>query len=259
MTRRERLMENYEDALFALMMDEVAYREGQRLLEENKRLNQSPETQIPADMDKRCLKAIRQTFARQRRRAVGHTAFGAFRNVAAFALAAFIMYGTAYAAVPEVRIKTLNFLIETSDVATRLALDDGTGSWTGTSEKGFTDSAEGILRGYQLPKLPDGFVMVNEGNSPKSAWIRFTNPEGAVIYVSIADAAGMSRYVDTEDAESIEETQIHGYEGLLAEKGNRVSITWGDTDHNNFVSITCQGLEKGQVVEFAEGIEFVAQ
>ena len=35
MTRREKLQENFEDALFALLMEEVAEQEGQRLLEEN--------------------------------------------------------------------------------------------------------------------------------------------------------------------------------------------------------------------------------
>ena len=35
MTRREMLLEQYEDALFALMMDEVAAVEGQKALEEN--------------------------------------------------------------------------------------------------------------------------------------------------------------------------------------------------------------------------------
>ncbi len=38
MTQREQLRDNYEDALFALLMDEFAEREGERLLEKNERL-----------------------------------------------------------------------------------------------------------------------------------------------------------------------------------------------------------------------------
>ena len=34
MTRREQLQEQYEDALFALLMDELARSEGEKLLEE---------------------------------------------------------------------------------------------------------------------------------------------------------------------------------------------------------------------------------
>lgn len=35
MTRRERLIENYEDALFSLLMDEVAESEGKKTMEGN--------------------------------------------------------------------------------------------------------------------------------------------------------------------------------------------------------------------------------
>ena len=38
MTKREQLREEYEDALFALMMDEFAVAEGEKALEENERL-----------------------------------------------------------------------------------------------------------------------------------------------------------------------------------------------------------------------------
>ena len=56
MTRREQLQEQYEDALFALLMDELARSEGEKLLEENERLKQEPDADIPDDVMKRCCK-----------------------------------------------------------------------------------------------------------------------------------------------------------------------------------------------------------
>ena len=56
MTRHEKLLENYEDALFALLMDEVAEQEGKRFLAENEQLKQNKKSAIPAEVDKRCLK-----------------------------------------------------------------------------------------------------------------------------------------------------------------------------------------------------------
>ena len=56
MTRREKLQENFEDALFALLMEEVAEQEGQRLLEENEKLKRDPESTVPPEVDRRCLK-----------------------------------------------------------------------------------------------------------------------------------------------------------------------------------------------------------
>ena len=54
MTRREMLMEQYEDALFALIMDEVAEVEGQKAIEENQRLKESGELVIPKEVSQRC-------------------------------------------------------------------------------------------------------------------------------------------------------------------------------------------------------------
>lgn len=39
---RQQLLENYEDALFALLMDDFAEREGEKLKAENERLKQDP-------------------------------------------------------------------------------------------------------------------------------------------------------------------------------------------------------------------------
>lgn len=58
MTRREMLMEQYEDALFALIMDEVAEVEGQKAIEENQRLKESGELVIPKEVSQRCQRVI---------------------------------------------------------------------------------------------------------------------------------------------------------------------------------------------------------
>ena len=48
MTKREQLREEYEDALFALMMDEFAVAEGEKALEENVRLKIDPVFVVPS-------------------------------------------------------------------------------------------------------------------------------------------------------------------------------------------------------------------
>lgn len=58
MTRREMLVERYEDALFALLMNEVAEAEGRKALEENQRLCDSGEMVIPEEVHRRCLRTI---------------------------------------------------------------------------------------------------------------------------------------------------------------------------------------------------------
>ena len=65
MTKREQLIEQYEDALFALLMDSVAEEEGKKAIELNERLKADPEAEVPAEVRRRCEKLIRHEFNRK--------------------------------------------------------------------------------------------------------------------------------------------------------------------------------------------------
>lgn len=65
MTKREELQERYEDALVALMMDELAQVEGRKALEENERLKNDSEFSVPSAAEQRCLRLISSYFVKQ--------------------------------------------------------------------------------------------------------------------------------------------------------------------------------------------------
>ena len=58
MKSKEQLWEDYEDALFALLMDKVAEDEGVRLYEENERLRRDPAAEVPPEFDRKSREAI---------------------------------------------------------------------------------------------------------------------------------------------------------------------------------------------------------
>ena len=62
MTHHEKLVERYEDALFALMMEDVAETEGEKLQELNEQLKRDPSAEIPRELDERCIRTIRTEF-----------------------------------------------------------------------------------------------------------------------------------------------------------------------------------------------------
>ncbi|MCI9402468.1 MAG: hypothetical protein HFF04_02195 [Oscillospiraceae bacterium] len=66
MKSREQLREEYEDALFALMMDYAAQAEGERLLAENEALKHNPAAQVPEHLDQRCLQTIQMAFQKKK-------------------------------------------------------------------------------------------------------------------------------------------------------------------------------------------------
>ncbi len=253
MTRREELFESYEDALFALLMDAYAEQEGQRLLAENERLRRDPTVAIPADVDARCRKVIRHAFSRQRRQARSRVVWRVLGKAAVVAMIAILLFTIAVAAIPELRVRTLNLLIEVSDVATTLIMEE-TGEAAAAGADGSASDGQ-ALRGYQMPEIPAGYTVVSEVNNSYESCIQYVNDAGAVIYLSVSNGS-ISTSVDTEDA-TTEMIQIHGYDGLLIIESDHISYVWGDTDHGYLIEIMCTQLSQDIVRSMAEAMVFV--
>ena len=67
MTRREKLYDDYENALFALLMDDVAAVQGEAARAENQRLKADPAAVVPGDLHARCVRTVRRKLAAGRR------------------------------------------------------------------------------------------------------------------------------------------------------------------------------------------------
>ena len=255
MTKRERLLEEYEDSLFALIMDEFAEEEGKRLLEENERLKQDSNASIPIETNKRCLRTITKAFSRKRNQEIRTIFSKAFKNVAVFVLVFITIYGTAYAAFSEVRVQTLNFLIATSDVSTRLTLGS-------VGDRPDSIGADGKnLHGYKIPNLPNQFVLESEAFSRKSSWVEYVDEDDSNIRINFSVTLGNGTVlnIDSEDANDVQKIEIHGFEGLLIEKEGRIDIVWGDTDHNLLVSVFSNGIDRETVISYAESVTYIDQ
>lgn len=256
MTRREQLQENVEDAVFALLMEDVAEQEGKRLIEENEQLKHDPSAKVPDDLDKRCRKIIKRSYAKDRRRTVGRTIHNILGNVALAAMVCILLFVSAFAAVPEIRVMTLNLLIEVSDVSTSLRLVGADNE--PVTQDGKPDDADSVqtLWGYRLPEIPGGYVLDYENSSERAVNLWYSNAEGNFIRFNIAKAHDtFSLNVDTESAE-VEDIKVHGYDGLLIGKEEVLKIVWGDTDQKNFVSITCLGVDQNILLNFANEMEY---
>ncbi len=68
MYRNSQLLENYEDALFAVLMDGLAEDEGKLLIEECQELQNDPSAVVPRHIDAAARKTIRKAFAARNRK-----------------------------------------------------------------------------------------------------------------------------------------------------------------------------------------------
>lgn len=244
MTRHEELLDNYEDALFALLMDEIAETEGQKYLDENERLLNDPSAAVSELLDQKCRRIIKHSFSKNKRHEAARIAKMAVSRAAVLVLVVVALFSSAYAIFPEVRVKTINLLIEVSDVATGLSFGGGTGTVT-------SELPEETFFGYVFPEVPESFHVFDEGGNRRSAWIAYENDEGAIISFDVSGSETANVYVDTEDADNIENIEIHGFEGLLIEKGDVITIIWGDTDQAKYVSVMCVKINKADAINYA--------
>lgn len=250
MNRREQLIDNYEDALFAVLMDKVAEEEGAKLREENQRLQEDPAAEVPERVDAVARQTIRKAFAGQNRRSALHVAKRVLNTVAMIVLICSAIFATAYAAFPEVRVRTLNLLIQSSDVSSRLSLFDEEDS----SLHSGSNTENTLLCGYALPEF-DGFSIVSRNEDKHGGWIEYQTLLGESVRISVTTSK--TKYLDTENVDYIEEVSFNGYSGVLIEKNNRVTLAWAESDHNTYISIVCNNLSRSFALQAAKQITYV--
>ena len=61
MTQKEQLWENYEDAVFAILMDAVAEQEGEKGLQSMEELEHDPSAQVPEEVQRRAQLIFKST------------------------------------------------------------------------------------------------------------------------------------------------------------------------------------------------------
>lgn len=129
MKKHERLLEEYEDAYFALLMEEVAKKEGERLEALNEALQSDPEAVVPESLDKRCMETIRRHFAHQQRRSALRKTGKVLRLVAVLMAVTVLLFTTAFAVSEEFRVATLNLMLTITEEYTQFSIkaSDGTG------------------------------------------------------------------------------------------------------------------------------------
>ena len=216
MTRREELLEQYEDALFTLLMDDFAASEGAKALEENERLKTEAEI-VPLPVQQRCVKFINRYYNKQNLRVMGRTAYKFLNKVAMVTLVAVVSFSTAFAASPTFRANTLNMVIAVFDDHTEISFNQ--------ENEGIKDFNNLLLT---TNWLPDDWHLIEEHNDSVMKWNVYETAFGRA-EISVMKATNAGANYDTENAH-VETVEIHGSQALLIEKENILQIIWTDED-----------------------------
>lgn len=243
MKDREQLQEQFEDALFALLMDNFAKAEGEKALAENERLQNDPSAEVPEEVNKRCFRTIRRCFAKQKFNATRQFTFKALGKVAMAVGIAAILFTFAFATSETIRAKTLNLVIEVFDKSTDFFFE----------EKKSDNSKPQLSLGW----VPNGFSLQDQGNNGIATWLQYCGANDAYISVTYEYVEGLVMSVDTEGA-TTEPIIINDFSALLILKDNEndFQITWATHDNTAFIYLLSYGVSREDLIHVAKELKY---
>ena len=235
MTRQEELRERYEEALFALLMDEVARSEGEALLRQTET---APQPRREAERND--LGTIRRTVRQKQTRRVGRASLRVLGKAAMVAgLAASLFLGT-FALSEDVRVGTMNLIIEVSEKGTTFSLGNARKSSTTLSAL--------------IPKwIPEGFSITDSYADEFESWVHYERSEEEFIEFTCLQADGSFINIDSEDA-VVETIQVNGQRATLVEKDASLQLVYLTEDQAYFVQVLSNHVSREDFLQIVDGI-----
>lgn len=220
------LRDNYEDAMFALLMDGYAKEEGKHLLDLANQLNSDNEYVLPADMEKNGVKTIQKAFRRKNILTFAKVSGKAFSKVAILVLILNIAFGISFFSVEAFRAEVLDIMIDYQSTHTTVKFIDGSSS----------DYDEHTAQKF-MQVLPGSYKLTSYEYEDGSEYAIITDSAGIQIIWSV-ESTNATINLDTEDAEFTENISFGNIEGILVEKNDNWNVVLGDTVANKVYYIS---------------------
>lgn len=200
MTRQEILYDEYENALFALLMDDVSQAQGQQALAEKERLADDPTAAMPEALQTCCARIIRRNLAAGRRSAAGKAAFRLVSRVAVVLMIMILTLTVAFAASPAMQTTVAHWAVE--HYSYRLAEEAPPTRLAILSQPEDTTSAIGSSARFAVIAQGQDLIYRWQFKLPSGDWtdIRSVGTDATVLHVlvSAADNGCLFRCVVTD-------------------------------------------------------------
>lgn len=231
--------EQFEDAVFSMLMADVAEAEGKRLLEVNKQLQGDPEAAVPEEVSSRCLKAIKREFNRRNLRNIRRTCAKVFQRVAIVVLVVVACFSTMFVTSEAFRVEVMNYVIEIFDEKIDLGI---------VSDDGLSSEVD-----LNVNWVPEGYVLAVEGRNSMRIWKQYENGDNHIkISVFMIDE-NSTVSVDTEDADATF-VDVSGIQAVLTKKEDTSQIAWISAEDKVAVIVKSNSADIDAIMHVAENI-----
>lgn len=232
----EKLMEQYDEAAFALMMDRSAEEEGAELLRSFREASDAgalPE--YSEALDHRCRDTIEREFGKRTRRVRFRRFAQSLARAAVVAFAMIGLAGTLIMSVEAWRVPVINYLIDSDSEF--FTIDDN------TIDSNMLDVISDCM--------PDGYLAVSQNLDGDNKSVSYQNKEGDFALIEILSKADRFQF-DAEEA-AHRKVSILGCDGILILK-NGVRILWANGDGTAVYSIYATNIGEEELLEIAAKI-----
>lgn len=242
MTKQEMLYEQYNDALFRLLMHSVAQHQGQQYQEENQALK-AQEGGPSETAKRRCLRTISRQVRRDHARAAARTASRVLSKAAVVMLLVISCLTAAFAVSPVFRSDALRWAVAT---------------FGDHAEYRFNQTEGGVqYQGIEVGWLPEGYELVENQNTNGTISRRYIRPSGSVeqrvdIRVMNFDGEGVFK-VDTE-ANQLYQTIVHDTLATVIQRDESMQIIWMYPESNCIVMLCGDNISAETALRIAQNV-----
>lgn len=242
MTKQEMLYEQYNDALFRLLMHSVAQHQGQQYQEENQALK-AQEGGPSETAKRRCLRTISRQVRRGHARAAARTASRVLSKAAVVMLLVISCLTAVFAVSPVFRSDALRWAVAT---------------FGDHAEYRFNQTEGGVqYQGIEVGWLPEGYELVENQNTNGTISRRYIRPSGSVeqrvdIRVMNFDGEGVFK-VDTE-ANQLYQTIVHDTLATVIQRDESMQIIWMYPESNCIVMLCGDNISTETALRIAQSI-----
>lgn len=243
----DKIMEEYEDRLFELVMQDVAEKEGKMLLEEYESYKNDPEYMPSKESIVKFTKLLDQELKKSRKVKKKRSISRVMSKVAVAALAVIIVFSSAMLTIHAFRVQVLNFLINVESKYTSVRLgDDG--------DAGNQGLAVSWTNAYVPTYVPVGFEITNVSSTDAVKTIIYTNHKDNSLTIIYREyTSGNTVAIDTEGSSTVQKIKINGNEGTFSIKNDTVTISW--TMDGRLFSVQGQ-LSREEAEKLADSVIF---
>ncbi len=242
MTKQEMLYEQYNDALFRLLMHSVAQHQGQQYQEENQALK-AQEGGPSETAKRRCLRTISRQVRRGHARAAARTASRVLSKAAVVMLLVISCLTAAFAVSPVFRSDALRWAVAT---------------FGDHAEYRFNQTEGGVqYQGIEVGWLPEGYELVES---------RTANRMTSQLYIELSDGleksvkiqvmnfsdAGIFK-VDTE-ADQVYQVSVQNTLATVIQREGSIQLTWMYPESNCIVMLYGDNISTETALRIAQSI-----